>query len=104
MSIKEELLLKAETQRRELAQTLRAIEKGERGYIQTVQTPELSLGFKAGEIVTHELHGPGVVVGFSELSSCPVVYFYQAGNSFRVDYDKLTHVQPEMSRRKDGLP
>ena len=40
------------------------------------EIPLIDSGFYAGQIVTHKRLGKGVIVGFSEVTSEPAIYFF----------------------------
>lgn len=60
--------------------------------ITIVRRPRRSWGLTAGDAVTHEKLGHGVVVGFSSLTSEPFVFFYSRQEAVCLAHEELSFV------------
>ena len=51
--------------------------------------PNKDNGIHLGEIVTHNVLGEGIVVGFSSITSNPLVFFYKEKETIGVYWEEL---------------
>lgn len=55
----------------------------------TTKIPRRDLGLRAGDYVSANECGDGIVVGFSSLSAEPIVYFYSQQDALCIAHEEL---------------